>query len=457
MRFRSLFFSSFAGAVVRCASTGCLLAGLATLSAAQNLPPGTHSVDDGAQQDAYGRQVKAAESALEQQDYKKAEETLKLLAAQNPKDGRVQYDLGFAEERDGEEAAAAQAYAASIVANPQFAEPKVALGLLDARAGRSTQAHKELSDAANLATAAPELRARALRALAHLDEENDPEAARQELLAALKLSPETPDDVLMSAELAARAKDWGDAVTAYQKVLDLTPDDVDATAGLAHALQEEGQLTEADSVLTPALKQHPDDVRLVAQAAELYAAEGKASAAIPLLEQLRSTDPKIAADPDTTQLLAQLYYVSGDNAKAGQLDEQLLLLRPNDPKLLDALGSTQVMQGQDAEAEATLEKAVALRAGFGDDQAWGEAEGHLAFAASKNNDPQTCLQALAARATVLPESPTSLFLEATAYDHLRKRSEAIKAYQAFLTVAGGKFPDQEWQAKQRVQLLDKER
>ncbi len=457
MRFHRAVFSSFVGYTVPCVTIVCLLAAWVFSAAAQNLPPGTHSVDNGSQQEAYRRQVEAAESELERQEYKQAEATLKLLAAQNPKDGRVQYDLGFAEERNGEEAAAAQAYAASMAALPQFAEPRVALGLLDARAGHFEQAHKELLDASNLTSASADLRARALRALAHLDEEKDPEAAREELLAALKLTPATPDDVLMSAELADRAKDWSDAVTAYRKALDLTPGNVDAEAGLAHALQKEGKLDQADTVVSAALKEHPQDVRLVAQAAEVYAAEGKAAAAIPLLEQLRSSDPKIAADPDTTQLLAQLYDVSGDNAKAEQLDLQLLALRPNDPMLLDALGSAQVKQGQDAAAEATLEKAVALRAAFGDDKAWGVAEGHLAFAASKNNDPQTCLQALAARATVLPNSPTSLFLQATAEDHLRHRQAAINAYKAFLAAAAGKFPDQEWQAKQRINLLESQR
>ncbi len=457
MRFYRVVFPSFVGYTVPCVMIVCLLAGCVLSAAAQNLPPGTHSVDNGSQQEEYRRQVEAAESELERQEYQQAEATLKLLAAQNPKDGRVQYDLGFAEERNGEEAAAAQAYAASMAALPQFAEPRVALGLLDARAGHFEQAHKELLDASNLTSASADLRARALRALAHLDEEKDPEAAREELLAALKLTPTTPDDVLMSAELADRAKDWSDAVTAYQKALELMPGNVDAEAGLAHALQKDGKLDQADTVVSAALKEHPQDVRLVAQAAEVYAAEGKAAAAIPLLEQLRSSDPKIAADPDTTQLLAQLYDVSGDNAKAEQLDLQLLALRPNDPMLLDALGSAQVKQGQDAAAEATLEKAVALRAAFGDDKAWGVAEGHLAFAASKNNDPLTCLQALAARATVLPNSPTSLFLQATAEDHLRHRQAAIKAYQAFLAMAAGKFPDQEWQAKQRLHLLESER
>jgi len=430
-----------------------LFALVASAAVAQQLPPGTHSVDDHSQQNAASEQISDAESALEKQDYKTAEAKLKVLAAANPKDGRVQYDLGFAEERNGEEADAAKAYAASIAAIPDFAEPKVALGLLDARTGKLEAAHVELMDAAKIATADPALRARALRVLAHLDETSNPDAAREELLAALKLSPENPDDVLMSAELADRVGDADDAVTAYRRALNLLPDDVDATAGLAHALQHAGKLAEADTVLAAGLKAHPQDAQLVAQAASLYAAEGKTADAIPLLEQLRASNPKIAADPDTTRLLAQLYYVNGDNVAAEKLYTQLLAAAPNDPVLLDALGSVQVKQDHDAEAEATFVKAVKLRDAFHDDQAWAEAESHLAFAASKNTDPRTCLAALDARSTVLPNSPTSLFLQATAHDTLHQNKDAIAAYKAFLALAGDKFPDQKFQAQHRIIAL----
>ena len=120
----------------RCMLFTALFVVAASAGVAQQLPPGTHSVDDHSQQNAVSQQISEAESSLEKQDYKTAEAKLKVLAAADPKDGRVQYDLGFAEERNGEEADAAKAYAAAIAAMPEFAEPKVALGLLDARAGQ---------------------------------------------------------------------------------------------------------------------------------------------------------------------------------------------------------------------------------------------------------------------------------------------------------------------------------
>ena len=107
-----------------------------------------------------------------------------------------------------------------------------------------------------------------------------------------------------------------------------------------------------------------------------------------------------------------------------------------------------------ADAEAVLAKAVSMKAAFEQPDDWAEAAAHLAFAASRNQDPHTTLQALAARATVLPNSPSSLFLEAIAHDTLHETRDAVKAYRAFLAVADGKYPDQEFQARHRLVALD---
>jgi tetratricopeptide (TPR) repeat protein len=441
---------------IRWAAAVTVLAGAAVTAGAQ-VPAEARSVDDHSREDALAQQIREAETALEHQDYKMAEVKLKALAEANPKDGRVLYDLGFAEERTGEEADAAKAYAASSAALPEFAEPKVALGLLDARAGRTEAAHKELLNAAKLTTAPPELRGRALRALAKMDETGAPEDAQEELLAALKLTAETPDDVLMGAELADQAGDYAAAETAYKRALILLPGDLDATAGLVHALQKQKKLAEADDVLTAAIKANPHDPRLAVGAATLYASEGKADQAIPLLEEVRKSDPAAAADPATGRLLAHLYSIAGKDAEAEALLSAIVAAQPNDPGLLDDLGSAQVKLGEYPAAEATLSRAFAMRAEFHDDAAWGETATHLAFAASKNKDPKVTLQALAARATVMPNSAASLFLQATAYDTLHQTKEAGQAYRAFLAMAGGKFPDEEFEARHRLVALEHQR
>jgi predicted Zn-dependent protease len=421
------------------------------LTRAQAPPPGAHRPDE-VREDPSAQLLRDAEAALEKQDYKTAETKLKALAAKKPNDPQVLYDLGYAQESNNEEADAAKSYAAAIAADGGIAEPRVALGLLDARLGRTDDARRQLKAAAAIVTAAPTLRGRALRALARLDATSLPDDAREELVQAIRLSGEAPGDAELTAELADHAGDTTDSAIAYRRALAANPDDLDATAGLAHILLRQDKPADAEALLRPALDKHPDDPRLVTQMAAALATEGKTQEAVPLLENLRARNPATAADPAVTAMLARLYAVDG-NPKAEPLYRDLIAAHPADPSLEDALGSVLVKEQKYAEAETILTKAVRDRAGFHSDPDWAEAGGHLAFAASRAGHPAVTLQALAARATVLPDSAASLFLQATAFDTLHQYPQAAKAYRAFLAMANGKFPDEEFEARHRLVAL----
>jgi hypothetical protein len=58
------------------------------------------------------------------------------------------------------------------------------------------------------------------------------------------------------------------------------------------------------------------------------------------------------------------------------------------------------------------------------------------------------------RSKSLPELPSTYFLWATAYDTLHNKAQAVTYYHHFLDSSAGKFPDQEWQARQRLSLLE---
>ena len=79
----------------------------------------------------------------------------------------------------------------------------------------------------------------------------------------------------------------------------------------------------------------------------------------------------------------------------------------------------------------------------------------LAFAASKVSKPAVALHALTMRSKYLPDIPSTYFLWATSYDTLHETAAAITYYHHFLEAAAGKYPDQEWQARQRLLLLEK--
>jgi Flp pilus assembly protein TadD len=430
-----------------------LFAAVATAAVAQQLPPGTRDATDTSRTDAASAQLRAAETALEKGDFAAAVKTLTTLAAARPADAQILYDLGFAQERTDDDAGAAKSYEAAIAADANAAEPRLALALLDARSGRTGKAHGEFAAVTQLATAPPQLKARAFRALAQLDETSNPAAASDDLLAAIKLTGETPADTALTAALADRAGDKAGAEAAYRRILQASPDDTEAAVGLAHILLQSDHAAEAETTLAGPLKAHPADPRLVSQMAAIYAAENKTEQAIPLLVQLRS-DPKFAADPALTRQLARLYALDNQNAQAEELFKAALAKTPADPSLLDDLGTTLVRQQKYPEAQKILEAAVALRDKFPTPADFGDAAGHLAFAASKNGQPREVLQALRIRATVLPNSAPSLFLEATAHDTLHEYKEAEQAYRAFLAIAAGQFPDQEFQAKHRLIALE---
>jgi len=50
--------------------------------------------------------------------------------------------------------------------------------------------------------------------------------------------------------------------------------------------------------------------------------------------------------------------------------------------------------------------------------------------------------------------PSTYFLWATAYDTLHDKAAAAVYYHHFLDSSGGKFPNQEWQARQRLILIE---
>ena len=418
--------------------------------AAQTLPAGTREADDTSRAKAASSRLQAAETALEKNDFATAIPLLNALTVERPKDAQIAYDLGYAEERSGDEAGATRAYSQAADLAPTMAEPKLALGLMDARGGRAEKAHGELQAAATLDSAPPELRGRAFRALAALDEKAHPETARDELLEAVKLTGETPEDIALSARLATHAGDSADAELAYRRTIATDPGNAAAVSSLAVLLAKEGKNDEAETLLEGALKGHANDPQIVSQLAAVYGQSGKTAEGIALLTQARAADPQFAANPAATRMLARIESLAGQDADSAQLYARLVSKDAQDPMLLDEYGGQLVKLQRFPEAQVVFTKALLNRSSFPTPQDWAETESHLAFAASRNHDPKLALQALAQRATVLPNSPSSLFLQAISYDALHQNGEAVKAYRSFLAVANGKYPDQEFQARHRL-------
>lgn len=419
------------------------------------LPPGTSSSTDDAAQSATPAStststIAEAEKHLEAQDWKGAAALLRPLVASDAKNAHAQYDLGFALDNAGDATGAQQAYEAAAESDPNLVSARVSLGLLLARQGDAVGASKWLRAATVLPedAASNSARAQAERALARLDLNTAPERARDELVAAIRLSREQPEDLELSAEIAEALHEDHAAEEAYARALLATPNDAELTAAYARVLLRENKQEVARSAVGKALAAHPDSVPLLAEQADFQLRAKNFDEAIPLLDRLHSADAGNAA---VTRLLARAYVAAGTPEKSNDLFASLLREDPNDAELEADYADSLIRQKRDAEAEAVLQRA--LTGHFPTAEARANAAAKLAFAAAAGHHPETVLRAVAIRNEILgPDAPTT-FLLATAHDTLHHTAQAAEQYREFIQLAGQAFPDEVWQAQQRLQVL----
>ena len=406
----------------------------------------------GADSQPIAQQVLDSEAAIAKSDWKTANNILTPWIAAHPADARALFDAGYVADAENRPGQAESLYRQAIQADPKSFEAHISLGLLLAREGKLDEARSELATATTLdpGAAGPVLKARAWRALAQIDRPRpgrpgDPAEASNDLLEALKLSPETEDDTLLAASLAEDTGQNDAAEAAYRRVLTEDPKSEAASSGLAHILIDKKQYTEAETILHAGLEKNPDDPVLSAQLA-LVLADQNDPAALPLVQKLHQAHP---GDKGITRMLARLLSDSGQYAASDQLYADLLVASPNDEDLLVALGQNLVEEKKFPEALALFKKVTDL------DPSNADGWSGLAFTASKAGQPSMTLHALSMRSKFLPENASTYFLWATSYDTLHDKAEAAAYYHHFLESAAGRFPNQEWQARQRLRVLEK--
>jgi tetratricopeptide (TPR) repeat protein len=419
----------------------------AAVQAQNQLPPGTQSPDTVAE--SAPPQREEAESKIEQKDFAGARPLLLQCLSKNPADARALFDLGYVEDADNHPDAAAADYRKAIAADPKQFEAHMALGLLLAHEGKYDEARDQVQQATQLTPDPPNpaSQSEAYRTLARLDRTSNPTAARDALVEALKLSPETPDDLLLTAQIAEANDDLDLAQTAYQRLLSAHPGpglSAAANGGLAQLLIKQKKYADAEPLLKTAVERDPRDPALNAQLATALLAQGKDDEALPVLETLRQLEPDNAA---VDQMLADAYSQGGHPEKADPIYARMAGANPGNEEILASQGENLVREKLYPQAQQVLQQAVKLKPDDGD--AWSG----LAFAASENKQYQLALDALTMRSKYLEETPASYFLWATTCDNLHLSKRAEEYYRKFLATADGKFPDQEWQAKHRLVAL----
>jgi tetratricopeptide (TPR) repeat protein len=397
------------------------------------------------EEEAPAPELTKAEDLIQRKNYAEAEPLLHKVVEQDPTNYVAWFDLGFLQNALGRTDDSIAAYRKSVEAKPDVFESNLNLGLQLAKSGHP--------DAENFLRAATQLtptshaaegHARAWLSLAHITEATKPDEALAAYRHAAALQPKDPEPHLAAGLLLEKQNKFSDAEQEYKQAQSLDPSSTDAAVGLANIYMRGRQLPEADAQLRKVLAVHPDQAQAHIQLARVLEAEGKNDDAIAELQAGAKLTP---GDVTLQRELADLYVTAGKPEDAEKAYRALLTEHPQDAEVHQNLGQTLLRQKQFAKAQEELLTAIKLKPDLS------SAYGDLAFAASENKDYGLTLKALDARAKSLPEIPTTYFLRASAYDHLRDVKKAVANYQLFLQSANGKYPDQEWQAKHRLIAL----
>jgi tetratricopeptide (TPR) repeat protein len=377
--------------------------------------------------------------ALEEGRNEAAVQAFGQALAADPKDYFSHFNLALAYGALRRDPEAAAEYRLTLDLKPGLYEAELNLGMLLMR-------DKEPADALPLLEAAAqrkpaEFQPRYFLAEAQL-QTGAAEKSEENFRLAVTADPKAAEAQLGLAQALARQDKLAEAAPSFRRAAELDPSFHDALLDLARRFENGGNPAEAIAiyrefpnnagaqerlgVLLLESKQYADAVARLESAyakaptaanrldlAQAYALDRQLDKAVPLLEKA------VAENPSDFDLRMRLGRVLRDlkrfPAAAAQFQEAARL-KPGDSRAHSELGAVLYMQGEYEQSLANIDRAREL----GEDIAG------------------------------------NWFLRAIILDRLRQLKPALEAYRRFLALSDGKNPDQEFQAKQRARILQRE-
>lgn len=393
--------------------------------------------------------LQEAETLLKNQQYAAAEEKLKLAVTVYPTNPQAWFDLGFAQSHQMKTQDAVAAYQKAVEFAPKWFEAHLNLGVALGKSGNAAAAVPVLRQATELTplSGGDQARGAAWLALAEVTEQagNDSEAAALAYDKAVDFKAGGPELQVKAGTLLQKAGDTAGAEAHFRKAAEAGD-----SAGMVHLVKLLGsqqRYADAETWLGKYVAQNPQDANARLEYSRLLASENKKAEAIAALQGGKQPYP-----PDVARELAELYLANKQYKDAEALLRPLLETAPAprqmDPQIYYDLGLALLFQLKYADAEALLLRCVQLKPDLV------EAYVHLADAARENQHYEFSNKALDEYVRRAGETPRTYFIRATNYDHLKMYKLAADNYKRFLEVAGGKYPDQEFQARHRLKAIE---
>ncbi|HLJ45834.1 MAG TPA: tetratricopeptide repeat protein [Bryobacteraceae bacterium] len=377
--------------------------------------------------------------ALDEKRYEAAAENFSKAVASDPSDFTAHFNLAFAYSMINRDADAITEYKKTLELKPGIYQAELNLGVILLRRKQAAEAAPHLSAAA----------------------EQKPKDFRPNYYLAEALRSEGQFDK---------------AEPAYQKALEIDPKSAAAEAGLGQTLANEGKLDDAAPHFKKAADMDPQYREALLELAGLYEKAKRSADAIAIYQQFPDNpgaqehvgellfesgrfedavarfQAAVKASPTTANrvALAQAYIKSKQPEKAMPLMQQVVAAEPNNYELRMLYG--RMIRDQRKFPEAAQEFYTAAQMKPDSAEAWSELAGVLVLA---ENYP-AAIGALDKIAALHAEKPGHVYLRAITLDKIKQLKPALESYRRFLAMDGGKSPDEEFKARQRVRIIENE-
>jgi Tfp pilus assembly protein PilF len=377
--------------------------------------------------------------ALEGGKYEAAAEAFTKAIAADAKDYFAHFNLAIAYSMLHRDAEGLAEYRKTLEIKPGLFEAELNAGILLMRQKSPSEALPLFEDAATQKPA--EFRPRYYLAEAEL-QTGALEKAADNYKAALAADPKSAASELGWAHAVAQQGNLTDAATHFRHAAELDPRYHDSLLELAQMYEQARQPAEALAIF----REFPENAAVQKHLGELLVANQQYADAIPQLEKQYQTSPT----PANRMVLAMAYLYTEQMEKAMPLLEKAASEEPSNYDVHMIYARALRDRKQYAASAAQFNQAAKIKPD--EVKTWTELGGMLYLA----RDFEHSLEAFDHARQLGDDTPGTWFLRGLMLDNLKRLKPALDAYQHFLALSSGKNPDQEFQARQRAKLLQRE-
>jgi protein O-GlcNAc transferase len=384
-----------------------------------------------------------AQQALGKNDFERAANLLVQYLAQHPENAAAHFQLGYAYSNLKRETDAGKEYARAAELKPDFAEAHLNLGLalMDSDPAAAAASLKRAAD-----LMPKQAKPRFLAGYA-LERSGDYPGAAAQYEQASALDAKSFDVFFSWGRTLLRSGDAAGAEQRFRQALALRADSTPAHLGLANSLLRQHKTDAAAAEFAEYLKLQPADRAARLQLASLLYDSGKT---VEALAELDRVDAGAPPSGESARLRASIAISQEQWDAAVRVLSPAVAAAPGDAVLHAELGHVLLEKKDYANARPELQKAIML------DPKQTDVLRDLMDAEYLGGDCPAALQSLDELDQRETPKAGVWFVRATCYDKQQRIAEAASAYQKFLDMDQGRNDKQDFQAHERLKVLERQ-